>query len=205
MKLLANLCRSVFSPQSSGYRSVPVSAIDDMLAALLKREGGFADNSFDKGGPTKFGITQQTARAYGYTGDMRLLPQDKALEIYRSQYWIDPKFYDVSLRYQALAEKLFDTGVNMGPKVATRFLQRALNGLNRAASDYPDMPEDGQIGQMTLSALDTYKQRRGDAGEAVLLKAINGQQTVRYMEICERDHRNEEFLFGWLANRVALA
>jgi lysozyme family protein len=181
-----------------------MSSVDDMLAALIKREGGYVDNAFDKGGPTKFGITQQTARAYGYTGDMRLLPQDRALQIYREQYWIDPKFYDVSLRYQRLAEKLFDTGVNMGPKVATRFLQRALNGLNRGASDYPDMPEDGQIGQLTLSALDTFKGRRGDDGETVLLKALNGQQTVRYLEICERDHGQEEFLYGWLANRVAL-
>jgi lysozyme family protein len=67
------------------------------------------------------------------------------------------------------------------------------------------MPEDGHVGQMTLAALDIYKGKRGDAGEVVLLKAINGQQTVRYIEICERDHGQEEFLFGWLANRVALA
>jgi lysozyme family protein len=182
-----------------------VSAIDDMLAALIKREGGYVNNPADQGGPTRYGITQQTAKAFGYTGDMRMLPQETALTIYRQQYWIDPKFYDVSLRYQKLAEKLFDTGVNMGPKVATRFLQRALNGLNRATSDYPDMPEDGQIGQMTLSALDTYKQRRGDAGEEVLLKLVNGQQAVRYLEICERDHHQEEFLYGWAANRLALA
>jgi lysozyme family protein len=176
-----------------------------MLAALLKREGGYVNNPNDKGGPTRYGITQQKAKAYGYYGDMRMFPQEKALEIYRTEYWIDPKFYDVSLRYPKLAEKLFDTGVNMGPKVASRFLQRALNGLNRGASEYPDMPEDGQIGQMTLNALDTYKAKRGDNGEAVLLKAINAQQAMRYIEIAERDHHQEEFLYGWLANRVALA
>jgi lysozyme family protein len=207
MRHLASLFRPIFSPSSSGYRAAkeaPVSALDDMLAALLKREGGFVDNPFDKGGPTKYGITQQTARAFGYTSDMRLFPQDKALAIYRQQYWVDPKFYDVSLRYPKLAEKLFDTGVNMGPKVAARFLQRALNGLNRGASDYPDMPEDGQLGHLTLGALDTYRAKRGDAGESVLLKSVNALQAVRYIEICERDHHQEEFLFGWLANRVAL-
>jgi len=181
-----------------------VSAVDEMLGALLKREGGYSNQSYDKGGPTNFGITQQTARAFGYIGDMRFLTRDKALEIYRQQYWADPKFYDVSLRYPRLAEKLFDCGVNMGPKVATRFLQRALNGLNRGASGYPDIPEDGQIGQMSLSALDAYKQQRGDAGEAVLLKLVNGQQAVRYLEICERDHTQEQFLYGWAANRLEL-
>lgn len=205
MKSLLSLCRNVLSPSSSGYRSVPVSAVDDMLSALLKREGGYVNSPADKGGPTRYGITQQTARSFGYLGDMRMFPQETATNIYRQQYWIEPKFYDVSLRYQKLAERLFDCGVNMGPKVASRFLQRALNGLNRAATEYPDMTEDGQIGQMTLSALDTYKAKRGEPGETVLLKAVNGQQVVRYMEIAERDHSQEEFLYGWLANRVALA
>ena len=203
--LFRSLFRSIFWTSSSGYRSTPVSAVDEMLSALVKREGGYVNAPADRGGPTRYGITQQVARAYGYAGDMRMLPQDKALDIYRQRYWIDPKYYDVSLRYQRVAEKLLDVGVNMGPQSATRFLQRALNGLNRAATEYPDMKEDGQIGQITLSALDTYKARRGDAGESVLLKAINGQQTVRYMEICERDHSQEEFLYGWLANRVELA
>jgi lysozyme family protein len=196
----ALLAPRAYTPRLGGA----VSAVDDMLDALLKREGGYVNSPYDKGGPTNFGITQQTAKAFGYTGDMRQLTRDKALEIYRQQYWIDPKFYDVSLRYQRLAEKLFDCGVNMGPKVATRFLQRALNGLNRGASGYPDMIEDGQIGHLTLSALDAYKQQRGDAGEQVLLKLVNGQQAVRYLEICERDHEQEAFLYGWAANRLEL-
>jgi lysozyme family protein len=175
-----------------------------MLAALIKREGGYVNNPADQGGPTRYGITQQTAKAFGYTGDMRMLPQETALTIYRQQYWIDPKFYDVSLRYQKLAEKLFDTGVNMGPKVATRFLQRALNGLNRAATEYPDLPEDGQIGQMTLGALDSYKQHRGDPGEAVLITAVTGLQIERYISICESNSQDEAFLYGWLANRTEL-
>lgn len=182
-----------------------MSAVEDMLAALVKREGGYVNNPTDNGGPTRYGITQQTAKAFGYTGDMRMLTVETAQQIYRQQYWTDPKFYDVSLRYQRLAEKLFDCGVNMGPKVATRFLQRALNGLNRAATDYPDVPEDGQAGHMTLAALDMFRQQRGDGGEDVLLKLVNAQQAVRYLEICEKDHRQESFLFGWIANRVALA
>jgi lysozyme family protein len=200
-----SLCRQIFWPSSNGYRSIPVSAVDEMIESLLKREGGYVDHPNDRGGPTRYGITQQTARAFGYIGDMRLLPKDKATEIYRKQYWVDPGFYDVSLKYRRLGERLFDVGVNMGPKVAGRFLQRALNGLNRGASGYPDMSEDGQIGQLTIGALDAYKRQRGEAGEMVLLKAVNGQQAVRYLEICESDHTQEAFLYGWLANRCELA
>jgi lysozyme family protein len=207
MRPLASLCLTIFSPRSSGYRAEasPVAAVDDMLDELLKREGDYVNNPADRGGPTRYGITQQTARAFGYTGDMRLLPQEKALDIYRQQYWADPRFYDVSLRYQQLAEKLLDCGVNMGPKTASRFLQRALNGLNRGAAEYPDTPEDGAIGHMTLAALDAFKAHRGEPGEAVLLKLVNAQQAIRYLEIAERDHAQEAFLYGWIANRVELA
>lgn len=207
MSFLQTLFRTASTPFSTAsyQRRADVSAVDDMLAALLKREGGYANNSADKGGPTRYGITQQTAKAFGYSGDMRMLPQQTALDIYRKQYWSDPKFYDVSLRYPKLAGKLFDTGVNMGPRTASRFLQRALNGLNRGASEYPDTPEDGAIGSMTLGGLDAYKTHRGDDGETVLLKLVNGQQAVRYLEICENDHTQETFLFGWIAGRVDLA
>lgn len=181
-----------------------MSVVDTMLDALVAREGDYSNNPNDRGGPTRYGITEQTARAHGYQGDMRMLPREKALDIYRQQYWAEPNFYDVSLRYPHLAEKLFDCGVNMGPKVATRFLQRALNGLNRGASEYPDTPEDGSIGNMTLGALDAFKQHRGDEGEGVLLTAVKGQQVVRYIEICEKSQNNEAFLYGWLAHRVEL-
>lgn len=181
-----------------------MSGVETMLAELLKREGDYVSNPADRGGPTRFGITEQTARAYGYSGDMRMLPKDTALGIYRRRYWTEPRFDQVAERSSIVAEKLFDIGVNMGPKVAGRFLQRALNGLNRGGSAYPDVTEDGGVGNMTLHALDAYMAKRGNLGESVLMKALNGQQVVRYIEIAERDHRQEEFLFGWLANRVAL-
>ena len=179
-----------------------MSAIDDLLDDLLKREGGYSDHPADKGGPTNFGITEQTARAYGYKGDMRDLPRETALAIYRQRYWIGPKFYDVSLRYPRLAAEMLDTGVNMGPKRAVTMLQRALNVLNRGNIDYPDIIADGDIGPMTLHALDGYRARRGAAGEDVLLKAVNGLQIGRYFDIAEANPSQEVFMYGWIANRT---
>jgi lysozyme family protein len=105
-------------------------------------------------------------------------------------------------RAPRIAAELFDTGVNMGPKVAASFLQRALNALNRGASDYPDIAVDGHIGPATLAALDGFLRRRGPAGEAVLLKAIEALQGERYLRLAERRPANEAFLYGWLANRI---
>jgi lysozyme family protein len=92
----------------------------------------------------------------------------------------------------------------MGPTVAATFLQRVLNALNREQRDYPDINVDGDIGPMTLAELDAFKRARGAAGEKVLLTAVNVLQGARYFDITEARPANEAFLYGWLANRIAL-
>src|SRR5881392_3967000 len=102
-----------------------------MIDALIEREGGYVSNPADKGGPTCFGITEAVARANGYVGSMRQFPREDAAAIYRRIYWQRPGFDEVAKRSARIASELFDTGVNMGPAVATTFLQRALTALNR--------------------------------------------------------------------------
>jgi lysozyme family protein len=177
--------------------------IDDLIDALIEREGGYANHPADRGGPTKFGITEAVARAHGYRGQMRNLPRDEAAAIYKRLYWLRPKFDQVAKRSAAVAEELFDTGANMGPAVAATFLQRALSALNRDRKDYPDLVPDGRIGPATLTALDEFIKLRGQAsGETVLLRALDALQGERYLRLAERRPANEAFLYGWLANRV---
>src|SRR5437588_7079731 len=128
--------------------------VDQLIDALIDREGGYVNNPADKGGPTCFGITEAVARASGYAGPMAQLPRDEAAAIYQRLYWLRPRFDQVAQRSEAVAAELFDTGVNMGPAVAATFLQRALTALNRNGTDYPDLAPDGQIGPGTLAALD---------------------------------------------------
>lgn len=176
--------------------------IDQLLDALVAREGGYVNHPADRGGPTKYGITEQVARAHGYQAAMRDLPLDRAKEIYKTIYWQRPGFEDVARRMPALAEELFDTGVNMGPKKAAIFLQRALNVLNRRASDYPDIDADGDIGPMTLHAIDQLKAKRGALAEKALLQATDALQGARYIEIAEANPSQEAFAFGWITQRV---
>lgn len=176
--------------------------IDQLIDDVIAREGGYSNHPADRGGPTRWGITQAVARKHGFAGDMRVFPRDEAAAIYRRIYWHRPRFDAVAKRAPALAAELFDTGVNMGPAVGIRFLQRALNALNRNARDYPDMTVDGSIGPVTLAALDAFLDLRDTAGEAVLLKAIEAQQGERYLALAERRPANEAFLYGWLANRI---
>jgi lysozyme family protein len=176
--------------------------IDDLIDAVIDREGGFVDHPADRGGATCWGITQAVARDNGYAGAMRSLPRATAADIYRRLYWVRPGFDKIATRAPRIAEELFDTGVNMGPAVAIGFVQRALNALNRGATDYPDTALDGQVGRRLLAALDAFLARRGKGAETVLLKAIEALQGERYVALAERRPANEAFLYGWLANRL---
>jgi len=174
----------------------------DIFNVIIAREGGYVNHPDDKGGPTCWGITQKTARAHGYSGDMRNLTKDQAMSIYLADYWTGPAFDDVARLSPALANELCDTGVNMGPAVASKWFQRWLTAMNAQGSLYPDLEPDGHIGPRTISALKDYLAKRGDEGELVLLRALNCTQGNRYLELAEGRERNESFLYGWIKERV---
>lgn len=174
-----------------------------VIEGLLVREGGYVDHPNDRGGPTNYGITQAVARAYGYDGDMRDLTRGMAINIYSQRYWYEPGFSQVASINEKVAEELFDTGVNMGPGIASRFLQQSLNALNSQGKHYPDLIVDGRIGRMTLEAMHQLIQRRGAApARKVLLRMLDSLQAARYIEIAHRDQKQEDFMFGWILHRI---
>ena len=177
--------------------------VEYLIDELIEREGGYVNHSADKGGPTRFGITETVARAHGYGGLIEELPREEAEAIYRRLYWLRPRFDEVAERAPAVAAELFDTGANMGPAVAATFLQRALTALNRNGKDYADLVPDGRVGLATLAALDAFLDVRGsERGETVLLRALEALQGERYLGLAEKRPANEAFLYGWLANRI---
>ncbi len=177
--------------------------VEQLIEALIEREGGYVRDPADRGGATNFGITEAVARAHGYSGSMRQLPRDEAVRIYTRLYWLRPRFDEIAKRSPRVAAELFDTGVNMGPAVAATFLQRALTALNRNGRDYPDLIPDGRIGDQTLASIDAFLELRGRSnGETVLLRALEALQGERYLRLAERRPAIEAFLYGWLANRI---
>lgn len=179
--------------------------IEQYLDELIKREGGYVNNPADRGGATKYGITEAVARANGFKGNMKDLPLDVAKAIYKKQYWTAPRFDQVNTISSAVAEELLDTGVNCGTGFAKPLLQRALNLLNnQGKAGYTDLEVDGVYGSNTLGALKTYLTKRGKEGEKVLVRVLNIMQGQRYIEICERNKSQEQFFYGWISNRVVL-
>lgn len=105
--------------------------VEGMIDALIDREGGYVNHPGDKGGPTCFGITEAVTRAHGYAGAMQSMPRDEAAAIYRRLYWLRPRFDQIAKRSARVAAELFDTGVNMGPSVATTSLLPAARTAER--------------------------------------------------------------------------
>ena len=176
--------------------------VDALIDQVITKEGDYVNHPSDRGGATRWGITEAVARAHGYAGTMRTFPRTEAVAIYRRLYWLRPGYDQVAKLAPLVAAELFDTGINMGPSIATGFLQRALNALNRGGRDYPDLKVDRRVGPRTLQALAGFLKVRGGAAERVLLKALEALQGERYIALAEGRPANEAFVYGWLANRM---
>jgi lysozyme family protein len=105
---------------------------------VVGAEGGYSDDPADPGGETMYGITERVARAHGYQGAMRDLPQSTAEAIGYDEYW-RPYFLDKL--GPSLAAQVFDAIYNSGPENPVKWLQASCN-----------VKQDGVIGPITLAA-----------------------------------------------------
>lgn len=178
--------------------SIQQKIIDGVVAV----EAGYVDNPADSGGPTKWGITERVARRFGYEGHMRDLPRSVACDIYFERYWNELNGDALVEISELVAYEVFDTGVNLGVRRATTFLQRALNIFNQEEDLYGDIVVDGHLGFLTLEALRFYMD--SNRKEAVLVKVLDCLQGAWYIQISEDYLKNETFAYGWFNQRVAL-
>ena len=150
---------------------------NDAIVKTLAREGGsrFTDVANDKGGATKYGISQA---AYPHE-DIRNLTEQRAREIYKRDYWDRLRGDDI--RSQAIAENIFDTAVNMGARTASRLLQITLNIT----------PADGIVGSATLAVINQQD-------EETFLAHFTLAKIARYAKICMNDKTQSKFLLGWI-------
>jgi lysozyme family protein len=175
----------------------------------MKAEGGYANAPTDKGSETWRGISRAmnpTWEGWNIVDRLRMtanfpdcLWNDATLnalveQFYRSEYW--DKIKGDYLTEQSVADELFDTAVNMGTGIAAKFLQEALNLLNRNGKLWADIPEDGAIGNNTVSVAN------GVIEVPLLVKTLNYLQAARYIKICELDHTQEANFRGWINNRI---
>jgi len=108
---------------------------DSAFDALISHEGGLVNNPNDKGGLTKYGISQ---RSYP-TLDIAALTLPEVRRLYKRDFWDRAQCDKLP---PGVAFDLFDCAVNSGIGQAVRFLQRAVG-----------VADDGNIGPITLAAV----------------------------------------------------
>ena len=187
----------------------------EALDRTLKHEGGYGDIPDDKGGETYRGISRRwypdwpgwliiddLKSSHSEATFKAALSRSEALalsvpEFYEQEYW--QPLHCEEIESQAVANELYDTAVNMSKKWATRFMQRALNSLNKNQAFYPDIKVDGKIGATTLR---TLKDCLSVNGEILVVKIMDSLQAARYVNLMDKDPTQEVFARGWLTHRI---
>jgi len=169
-------------------------SINTMISDILFREGGFVDHPSDRGGPTKFGITQKTLSAYYGRAAMRseveALSEEVAREIYERNYYIAPRIDKLP---ESIQPFIFDCAVNHGPRRAIKFVQSVCN----QAGYQPQVSEDGAMGPNTRKAAEWAEKEMGE----LFLKALIEERRNFYRAIVEARPSQNVFFAGWM-NRV---
>lgn len=112
---------------------------------VLVHEGGYVSDPHDPGGETKYGISKRTYPKL----DIKHLTRDVAISIYFRDWW--QRYGYEMIADDALAAKVFDFAVNMGPSRAHKLLQEAVNRTSPAG-----LSVDGQLGPLSIKAVNDH-------------------------------------------------
>jgi len=167
----------------------------DIIENILRREGStFTNRAGDRGGPTKFGITQSSWNDYiahdpanAPTRDVESLTRDMAIKSY-TDVFIEPLAF---IQNVYMRELMVDSAVQHGPVRAIKWLQAAAG-----------VTVDGVIGDETRDHVNPTSDSLADTEwQLHLYNAVLRSRIRFYGEIITRDPSQAQFAAGWL-NRV---
>lgn len=178
-------------------------SFDDAFSVTMGNEGGYSKDPNDPGGETYRGISRRFFPSWpGWPFIDKSGPDVKGLDplvkaFYKQEFW--DRLNGDALPAD-IGKELFDSAVNCGVSIAAKWLQRALNLLNRGGKDYPEVVEDGKLGPGSMRSLQSLIAMEGTG---VLFKVLNIIQGGHYLEIMRKSPSQEKWARGWL-KRVSL-
>lgn len=178
------------------------------LDTVMIHEGGYVNDPVDPGGETYAGVARRYWPNWAGWAFIDTIRDKSSLHIYakmeeyvelfyREQFW--NRLQGDKITSQAVADELLDSAVNLGVHQAVKFLQIALNVLNRNGTAYENVVVDGELGPKTLTCLATAAK----TDEKLLVKVMNVLQGGYYLEKMQESEIKERFARGWF-NRVLL-
>jgi lysozyme family protein len=153
----------------------------------LELEGFFSNYSWDH--KTKYGITEELAKYYGFKVEDLTIPDAKW--IYRIEFWDTLRLEELSGYSHRVAIEVFDTAVNASPRRSILMLQDALNIIFKF-----ELIRDGIIGRKTIGAVKSVISKRK---ENHLVNSLNGFQFSYYLHLLRMGHRAaSKSIEGWM-------
>ncbi|MDD3799362.1 MAG: glycosyl hydrolase 108 family protein [Novosphingobium sp.] len=181
-----------------------IGAVAAILAGIYAHEGGYVNHPNDPGGPTRYGVTEQVARAAGYGGDMRHFPlhctgsaETCADEIYIGRYMKQPGYWPLIVIEPAVAEELIDTAVNMGAPRPSKWFQQSINELCGTR-----LTVDGKVGPKTRSAYERCRSAKGPQVCVAMLDRLDARQLAEYDRLVRVNPSLKVFHRGWTRQRI---
>lgn len=168
-----------------------MSLFELAIPIVLRHEGGLVDNPNDPGGITNFGVSLRWLKSKGLAGDInhdgdvdaadiKIMTQADAEAFYKTYWWI-PGGYE-NILAQMVANKIFDTAVNMGTVRAVNFAQKIV-GITP--------PYTGHLGPLTLAGINKMP-------TPIFLASYQNAQAQFYRDLVAANPARAEFLKGWL-------
>lgn len=161
-----------------------MAEFDDLIGPLIEREGGdeYTNRENDRGGPTKYGVTQSTFGAWLLKHglpyrDVSTITHGEAVKVYFEEFWTAANCHALPPN---LRELQFDAAVQHSPRGAIKLLQKASGVTN-----------DGVFGQKTLSAVFAMN-------EDLLLYRYIVMRYRFYGHIINRDRKQLANIRGWM-------
>lgn len=169
--------------------------MNECINYVLKREGGFENDSEDPGGATNFGISLRFLRSLGLKydlnhdgvideSDIKELTVEMARDIYETEFWNSS--YD-KLKSTPIVCYVFDMAVNMGAANSHKCLQRAICDYYET---YDLIRDDGVLNQKTIDS----SNRSG----YMLLPCLIAERCGYYRSLVKENPHLDKFLNGWI-------
>jgi len=186
---------------------------DESFEEVMDIEGGYNNDPTDFGKETYMGISRRFHpnwegwRVIDHSKREDTFPanllsnsvlQGYVRDFYKQYYW--DVYLGDELPSQIIANEMFDIAVNMGVDRAVRYLQRAMNLLNRNGKGFADIAEDGKFGGITLSTMIIACQ----GNESLIFKIMNILQGAHYIETMSKTPSQEKYARGWF-RRVTIS
>lgn len=177
-----------------------MSSFEQAIPVIMAHEGTptnfWVDDPADPGGETVWGWSMLTIKRLGlkprdlglpyddfFPGCLKTVSRATCEHLYLVYFWLKYGYQNVA--DQTAATKMMDAAVNMGPKRAAEFAQRAANSLGA------QLKVDGALGPKSFAAINNCDPK-------AFVQAYAGEMAAYYLRTIERTPSLGKFKKNWL-------